>query len=204
MSSHCCCGPFPLHALLSQVKPYAFDQHRYLQLLNERCEVMSLLTHLYVGADALTPPTPAHSQLSHMILSPDIYATQILLAEMAAKAEQDEVDRADEDALTSALKELLGMRWPTCSEQQFLQLLEMLGSAVYTAAAGAAAATAPAAQLPWAGTAGRVWLAAAQATGGVGNSSGRSQAMDLQQLSEALVSRMCIQIAAASIRITQL
>lgn len=190
-------GPLPglcslrLPVPLLQVKPYALEQHRYLQLLNERCELMSLLTHLYVGADALTPHTPAQSQLSHMTLSPDIYSAQTLLAQITSKLSQDDADDAASDALTSALTDLVNMSWPTCSEQQFLQLLERLGSAVYTASAGAAAATAPSAQLPWAGTAGRVWLAAAEPPSGGGSANGgggKSQAMELQQLSEALVS----------------
>jgi len=170
------------------VKPREFDQHRYLQLLNERCELMSLLTHLFVGADALTHHTPAASQLSQMTLSPDIYAAQTILAQLTSRPDQDDSDRAEADSLTSSLKELVNMRWPSCSEQQFLQLLELLGSAVYASAAVAAAATAPSAQLPWAGRAGQPWLAAAEAGAGSSSSNGGSQAMELQQLSEALVS----------------
>lgn len=178
-----------LHAAaIVQVKPPAFDQHRYLQLLNERCELMSLLTHLYVGADALTHHTPAHEQLSQMTLSPDIYAAQTLLAQISARLDHDESDQAEADALTNPLKELAAMRWPSCSEQQFLQLLELLGSAVYAASAGAAAATVPSGQLllSYLGAAGR---AATEAAGSGGRGDGsRSHAVELQQLSEALVS----------------
>jgi hypothetical protein len=152
---------------------------------------MSLLTHLYVGADALTHHTPAHDQLSQMTLSPDIYAAQTLLAQISARLDHDESDQAEVDALTNPLKELAAMRWPSCSEQQFLQLLELLGSAVYAASAGAAAATVPSGQLllSYLGAAGR---AATEAAGSGGRGDGsRSQAVELQQLSEALVSDGC-------------
>lgn len=171
-----------------QVKPPAFDQHRYLQRLNERCELMSLLTHLYVGADALKPHADSSSQHAReMTLSPDIYAAQMLLQQITSRVDQDEADQAEAEALTGPLKELSAMKWPSCSEQQFLSLLEKLGAAVYAASAGAAAATAPAGQLllPYTGAAGR---AATEAAGGSGSKGSRSQALELQQLSEALVS----------------
>jgi hypothetical protein len=169
-----------------QVKPPAFDQHRYLQLLNECCEVMSLLTHLYVGADALTHYTSGQDQLSYMTLSPDIYAAQTLLAQIASRPNQDVSDRAESDALTGSLHELIDMHWPSCSEQQFLQLLEMLGAAVYAASAGAAAATAQV-SLPYTGAAERAAAEAGGSSSNNNNSSSRSQAAKLQQLSEALV-----------------
>lgn len=170
-----------------QVKPPAFDQHRCLQLLNERCEVMSLLTHLYVGADALTHHAPDDEQLSQMTLSPDIYAAQTILAQLSARQDPDEADQAEAQELTGPLKELASMCWPSCSEQQFLQLLELLGSAVYAASAGAAAATVPSGQLllTYVGAAGR---AATDAAGSGASNGSRSQAVELQQLSEALVS----------------
>lgn len=150
---------------------------------------MSLLTHLYVGADALKPHLDSSSQPSReMTLSPDIYAGQTLLLQITSRIDQDEFDQAEADSLTGPLKELSDMRWPSCSEDQFLRLLELLGSAVYAASAGAAAATAPAGQqlLSYTGAAGR---AARQAAPGGGSNSSRSQAMELQQLSEALVRR---------------
>lgn len=175
---------------------------------------MSLVTHLFVGADALTHHSsnatgssssqhqhPQHPQhYSQMTISPDIYLAQTLLAQITSRADQDESDRAEADALTASLKELVAMKWPSCSEQQFLQLLEMLGSAVYAASAGAAAATAPPGLLTWAGAGSRgALLPPSNAVGGAessgsGSSGGakgggcRSQAVELQQLSEALVS----------------
>lgn len=183
-----CCWLLVVGCCCLQVKPPAFDQHRYLQRLNERCELMSLLTHLYVGADALKPHADSSSQPTReMTLSPDIYAAQMLLQQITSRADQEEADQAEAEALTGPLKELSAMKWPSCSEQQFLSLLEKLGAAVYAASAGTAAATAPADQLllPYTGAAGR---AATEAAGGSGSKGSRSQALELQQLSEALVS----------------
>jgi hypothetical protein len=150
---------------------------------------MSLLTHLYVGADALKPHGDSSSSqhAREMTLSPDIYAAQMLLQQISSRIDQDESDQAEAEALTGPLKELSALKWPSCSEQQFLSLLEKLGTAVYAASAGAVAATAPAGQLllPYTGAAGR---AATEAAGGSGSNGSRSQALELQQLSEALVS----------------
>jgi hypothetical protein len=121
-----------------------------------------------------------------MTLSPDIYAAQMLLQQIRSRIDQDESDEAEAQALTGPLNDLLHLKWPSCSEQQFLQLLELLGSAVYTASAGAAAATAPGGQLmlSYTGSAAR---AATETGAGSGSNGNRSQAMELQQLSEALV-----------------
>jgi hypothetical protein len=175
-----------LRRRFAQVKPPACDQHRYLQLLNERCELMSLLTHLYTGADALKPHSGDQSR--EMTLSPDIYAAQMLLQQIRSRIDQDESDEAEAQALTGPLNDLLHLKWPSCSEQQFLQLLELLGSAVYTASAGTAAATAPGGQLMllYTGSASRAATETGAGSGSNGNGN-RSQAMELQQLSEALV-----------------
>jgi hypothetical protein len=92
-------------------------------------------------------------------------------------------------AVSGFLSELQdGLRWPSCSEERFIRLMQLLGGSVFSPAAGfAAAAAAPTSLLQgaWPGAASRAWLQA----GGPGNSSsgGGSQAAVLQQLSEALV-----------------
>lgn len=138
------------------VKPASLEQHQYLHLLNERCEVTCLLTQLYSGANPATSP-----------------AIHDLDARRRAADDDDDDDGAAAAAAAASaaaaaqfLSELQGgLNWPTCSEERFVRLLQLLGGSVYSAAAGFAAVT---------------------------PSGGTSQAAVLQQLSEALASSLIL------------
>jgi hypothetical protein len=142
-----------------QVKPADFEQQLHLHQLHERCELMSLLTQLYCGPD---PSTSASCHALHTLASS---ANTDAAEEQAAQA-------------NSLLQELQALRWPECSEDRLLQLLKLLGEAVFVAGSGAAAG-------PLAGQ------AAGAQQGVQQRSSGwvvvDTQAANLQQLGEALV-----------------
>jgi hypothetical protein len=151
-----------------QVKPADFEQRLHLHQLHERCELLCLLTQLYCGTD---PSTSASCHVLHT------------LAASASAADGPASEAAAEDAAqaNNYLQELQAMRWPECSEERLLQLLKLLGEAVFVAGGGAGAAAGP-----LAGTA----AAGLQQQGG-GWAAGDSQAANMQQLGEALVGLWC-------------
>jgi hypothetical protein len=140
------------------VKPADLEQRLHLHQLHQRCELMSLLTQLYCGPD---PSTSASCHALHTLASPNTDASE-------AAAEQAEHAK-------SLLQELQALRWPECSEERLLQLLKLLGEAVFVAGSGAAAGS-------LAGQAARAQQQQLQA-----GAAGDSQAANLQQLGEALV-----------------
>uniref|UniRef100_A0A383VTA8 Uncharacterized protein n=1 Tax=Tetradesmus obliquus TaxID=3088 RepID=A0A383VTA8_TETOB len=160
----------PAAELCHVVKPADLEQRLHLHQLHERCELLCLLTQLYCGPDPAT--------------SPACHALATLAASAAAAAgEAAAGDAAAEDAAQakSLLQELQAMRWPECSEERLLQLLQQLGEAVFVAGAGGGAGM-------LAGT-----LAGNSAAGGQqqqqqrgGWAAGDSQAANMQQLGEAL------------------
>jgi anti-sigma factor RsiW len=140
----------------AQVKPADLEQRLHLHQLHERCELMCLLTQLYCGPD---PPT-----------SDSIHDLHVL----AASADAD-----GSEAAAELLQELQAMRWPQCSEERLLQLLKLLGEAVFVAGSGAAGSLAG-------GAAGSQQLQAGVQQRG-GWVAVDSQAANMQQLGEALV-----------------
>jgi hypothetical protein len=147
-----------------QVKPADLEQRLHLHQLHQRCELMSLLTQLYCGPD---PSTSASCHALHTLASPNTDASE-------AAAEQAEHAK-------SLLQELQALRWPECSEERLLQLLKLLGEAVFVAGSGAAAGS-------LAGQAARAQqLQAGTQQRSSGWAAGDSQAANLQQLAEALV-----------------
>ncbi|WIA13954.1 hypothetical protein OEZ85_002523 [Tetradesmus obliquus] len=158
----------PAAELCHVVKPADLEQRLHLHQLHERCELLCLLTQLYCG------PDPATSPACHALAT---------LATSSSAAGDAAGEAAAEDAAQakSLLQELQAMRWPECSEERLLQLLQLLGEAVFVAGPGGGAGM-------LAGT-----LAGGGAGGGLqqqqqrgGWAAGDSQAANMQQLGEAL------------------
>jgi hypothetical protein len=193
------------------------EHQLFLHALNERCEVLCLLTQLYAGASAATCPGvwALEARQREQAAAADEAAAAAMDADGAdgggaAGADrgstssllQDSRAAAAEAAETAALLAELqsgGLAWPSCGAERFTELLQLLGSSVYSASAGIVAAAhsaggggdgdssgAHSAQAALPGAAGRAWLQATANGSAAGG--GRSQAAVLQQLSEALVS----------------
>eukprot|EP00879_Flechtneria_rotunda_P023585 GHRR01024951.1.p1 GENE.GHRR01024951.1~~GHRR01024951.1.p1 ORF type:complete len:412 (+),score=173.54 GHRR01024951.1:112-1347(+) len=95
------------------VKPLDFDQRLLLHKLQQRCEVLSLLTQLYCGTD------------------PTCLATAFKRQQAAPHAANDSESTGVSASGAAAAAEVAGMRWPKCSEERLQQLLQLLGDAVF-------------------------------------------------------------------------
>lgn len=101
-----------------QVKPPDFEQRQHLYQLQERCELLCLLTQLYCG------PDPSCARNSH--------ALQLLIRQREERQNlfsQDEVPESS--VVEAAAAEVAALNWPQCSEEKLQKLLQLLGEAVF-------------------------------------------------------------------------